>query len=114
MDWITSKAILSQKELQYFTNLKPGITLISAGKLSQKEIVFGTSKEFVKSAVHALEGKTIFAPNDDRCNLLETAAEVASCGYEYGTAWGEQVRPKVGALQFPYLSPKLNIAPINA
>ncbi|KAK7324811.1 hypothetical protein VNO77_28666 [Canavalia gladiata] len=60
------------------------------GKLSQKETIFGTSKGFVESAIVALEGKTS-NPNNNICNSLEAAREVAGCEYEYGTAWGEQV-----------------------
>ncbi|XP_057457596.1 cellulose synthase-like protein H1 isoform X2 [Lotus japonicus] len=64
------------------------------GTLSGKDIVqiFGTSREFVGSVTHALEGKT-YANNDDLCKSLdlEAAKEVASCGYECSTAWGEKV-----------------------
>ena len=66
------------------------LLLLFAGKLSEKDIVFGTSEEFVESAAQALEGK-IFKPNANLCDSLEAAKEVASCGYEYGTAWGKQV-----------------------
>ncbi|XP_027339834.1 cellulose synthase-like protein H1 isoform X2 [Abrus precatorius] len=63
---------------------------VTNGKLLEKEKIFGTSKGFVESAADALEGKT-FSSNNDLCNSLEAAKEVASCGYEYGTAWGTQV-----------------------
>lgn len=56
----------------------------------EMEVVFGTSKRFIESATHALEGKT-FTRIDNLCNTLETAKKVASCTYEYGTAWGKQV-----------------------
>ncbi|KAE9585626.1 hypothetical protein Lal_00010002 [Lupinus albus] len=62
--------------------------------LSEKVIIqkFGASKVFGESAAHTLEGKT-FTPNDNHCKSLdlEAASEVASCGYEYCTAWGKQV-----------------------
>ncbi|TKY48721.1 Cellulose synthase protein B4 [Spatholobus suberectus] len=61
---------------------------ITSGKYSEKKTVFG--KGFVESATHALEGKTV-TPNNNLCNSLEAASEVASCEYEYGTAWGKQV-----------------------
>ncbi|KAK7261127.1 hypothetical protein RIF29_27431 [Crotalaria pallida] len=61
------------------------------GRLSHMERIFGTSKEFVESAAHALAGKKIFAPNDNHINSFETAIEVASCGYEYDTDWGKEV-----------------------
>jgi hypothetical protein len=45
---------------------------------------FGTSKGFVDSATHILEGTTF----DPYKSLdLEAAREVASCNYEYNTAW---------------------------
>ncbi|KAG4981126.1 hypothetical protein JHK85_035084 [Glycine max] len=63
---------------------------VSNGKFSEKKTIFGTSKGFVESATHALEGKT-FTPNNNICKSLEAASEVSSCEYEYGTAWGKQV-----------------------
>lgn len=49
---------------------------------------FGTSKGFVESATHILEGIT----SDLHKSLdLEAASKVASCDYEYNTAWGKQV-----------------------
>jgi hypothetical protein len=49
---------------------------------------FGTSKGFVDSATHILEGTTF----DPYKSLdLEAASEVASCNYEYNTAWGKEV-----------------------
>lgn len=57
---------------------------------NEMEVVFGTSKRFIESATHALEGKTS-TPIDNLCNTLEAAKKVASCTYEYGTTWGKQV-----------------------
>ncbi|KAK7272275.1 hypothetical protein RJT34_28772 [Clitoria ternatea] len=62
---------------------------IQNGKFSEMERVFGTSKRFVRSVVDALEGKA-FPRNDNLCDALEAASEVASCRYEHGTAWGEK------------------------
>lgn len=58
--------------------------------MSEKETLqkFGTSKGFVKSATHVLEG-TAFNPF--KSLDLEAASEVASCDYEYNTAWGKKV-----------------------
>lgn len=68
------------------------IVISCAGTLlSEKETVqiFGTSKGFVASATHILKGTTfdLYKSLD-----LEDAAKVASCDYEYSTAWGKQVR----------------------
>ncbi|KAK7272274.1 hypothetical protein RJT34_28770 [Clitoria ternatea] len=61
---------------------------------SEKELVqnFGTSRLFVESATHVLEGKT-FTTSNNLCKSLELEAEiqVASCEYEYSTSWGKQV-----------------------
>ena len=61
--------------------------------MSEKELKqkFGASKELVKSAAYALEGRT-HSPNDVNVSKsLEAANQVAGCGYEYGTGWGDQV-----------------------
>ncbi|XP_020238378.1 cellulose synthase-like protein H1 [Cajanus cajan] len=63
---------------------------ITTGKSSEMKAIFGTSKVLVESATDALEGKTL-SPNNNLCNSLEAAREVASCEYDYGTAWGKQV-----------------------
>ncbi|MED6182630.1 hypothetical protein PIB30_030369 [Stylosanthes scabra] len=60
------------------------------GKSSKKDIIFGSSEEFVESAAQALKGKT-FTQNTNLCNSLEAAKEVAASGYEHGTDWGKQV-----------------------
>ncbi|XP_029131075.1 cellulose synthase-like protein H2 [Cajanus cajan] len=62
------------------------------GKLVEEISIqqFGRSKEFVNSAADALEGSAYFA-NDIHSNLIEAATQVADCGYEYGTCWGEQM-----------------------
>lgn len=49
---------------------------------------FGTSKGFVESVTHVLEGMTLdFYKSLD----VKAARKVASCDYEYNTAWGKQV-----------------------
>lgn len=62
------------------------------GDLTEKEQlkIFGNSKEFVRSAVHALQGKANMSPKI-LPNLIEAAHQVAGCGYEYGTSWGKEV-----------------------
>ncbi|XP_068466417.1 cellulose synthase-like protein B4 isoform X2 [Phaseolus vulgaris] len=61
---------------------------LSKDELEQK---FGDSKEIMKTATHALEGKT-YLPNDINISIaVDIAAQVASCGYEHGTSWGKQV-----------------------
>jgi len=61
-----------------------------AGKFSEKKRIFGSSKGFVESATDALEGKTL-APSNNIWKYVEAAKEVASCEYEYDTAWGKEV-----------------------
>lgn len=62
---------------------------LSKDELEQK---FGDSKEIMKTATHALEGKT-YLPNDINISIaVDIAAQVASCGYEHGTSWGKQVK----------------------
>ncbi|XP_011007182.1 PREDICTED: cellulose synthase-like protein H1 [Populus euphratica] len=62
------------------------------GGLTEKEQlrVFGNSKEFVRSAAHALQGKANTSP-EILPKLIEAAHQVAGCGYEYGTSWGKEV-----------------------
>jgi hypothetical protein len=50
---------------------------------------FGSSKKLIKSAAHALEGKTNLA--DNLWDSIEAAHRVTSCEYEYGTSWGTKV-----------------------
>ena len=44
----------------------------------------------MKSVAHALKGKT--NSPDHLSNSIDTAYQVAGCGYEHGTSWGRQVR----------------------
>ncbi|RDX62085.1 Cellulose synthase-like protein H1, partial [Mucuna pruriens] len=62
------------------------------GKLTENILIeqLGSSKEFVTSASHALEGSAYFG-NDTPSNFIEAAREVANCRYEYGTCWGKQM-----------------------
>ncbi|XP_004487428.1 cellulose synthase-like protein H1 isoform X2 [Cicer arietinum] len=60
------------------------------GLANDKETMqkFGTSKGFVESVTHVLEGMTLdFYKSLD----VKAARKVASCDYEYNTAWGKQV-----------------------
>ena len=64
----------------------------NAGKVDSDEILvkeFGNSKEFIKSAGHALKGKTDIRMNPS--NSLDAAHQVAGPAYEYGSSWGEKV-----------------------
>jgi len=66
----------------------------SGNRLSDDELEqkFGNSKEMMKTAARALEGKT-HLPNDiDISIAVDIAAQVASCGYEHGSGWGKQVK----------------------
>ncbi|RDX60120.1 Cellulose synthase-like protein H1, partial [Mucuna pruriens] len=71
---------------------------ITNGKFSGNKKIFGTSREFVESATCALEGKTN-TPTNNLCNFLEAASEVASCKYEYATAWGKQCLEKINSAE---------------
>ncbi|KAI5565602.1 hypothetical protein BDE02_14G133100 [Populus trichocarpa] len=68
------------------------------GGLSYKEQlrIFGDSKEFIRSAAHALQGKENISPKN-LPNLVEAAHQVAGCGYEYGTSWGTEVGWQYGS-----------------
>ncbi|KAJ7981274.1 Cellulose synthase [Quillaja saponaria] len=61
--------------------------------LSENELVrnFGSSREFINTAADALEGTTYSPPHHNLSNSIESANQVAGCGYEYGTGWGSQV-----------------------
>ncbi|KAL5797911.1 hypothetical protein ACOSQ2_002731 [Xanthoceras sorbifolium] len=50
---------------------------------------FGNSKEFIKSAAHALKGDRGFPM--DLSNTLDDAHQVAGSAFEYGSSWGEKV-----------------------
>ena len=52
---------------------------------------FGSSKEFVKSAAHALEGRAYCTNDITPSNFIETAIQLSDCVYESGTCWGKQV-----------------------
>ncbi|KAG6750078.1 hypothetical protein POTOM_047156 [Populus tomentosa] len=68
------------------------------GGLSYKEQlrIFGDSKEFLRSAAHALQGKEDIRPKN-LPTLVEAAHQVAGCGYEYGTSWGTEVGWQYGS-----------------
>ncbi|XP_041007306.1 cellulose synthase-like protein H1 isoform X1 [Juglans microcarpa x Juglans regia] len=62
------------------------------GKLAEALLSgFGHSKEFIKSAVDALKGKTGHEPNINLHSYVEATYQIASCGYEYGTSWGTKM-----------------------
>jgi len=66
-----------------------------AGKLGEKKLLtqqFGSSKEFIKSADHALDWKTNFHNDSSPSDCIEAAIKVAGCEYECGTWWGEKVQ----------------------
>lgn len=68
----------------------------AGNNISEKELnkKFGTSEELVKSAAFALEGRT-YSHNINVSEALQAASQVASCEYEYGTGWGDQVETYV-------------------
>ncbi|QCE09538.1 cellulose synthase A [Vigna unguiculata] len=64
------------------------------GKLGEKKLLtqqFGSSKEFIKSADHALDWKTNFHNDSSPSDCIEEAVQVAGCEYECGTWWGEKI-----------------------
>ncbi|RDX99405.1 Cellulose synthase-like protein H1, partial [Mucuna pruriens] len=68
---------------------------ISKEELKQK---FGASKEIMKSAAYALEGRAYWSNDINISKAVEVASQVAACGYEYGTGWGKQVGWIYGSL----------------
>ncbi|XP_044466004.1 cellulose synthase-like protein B4 [Mangifera indica] len=69
------------------------------GKLYDNESLkeYGNSKEFMKSAVDALKGKTDYF-RSSLSNSLEAAHQVASCSYEYCTGgWGKKFGWRYGS-----------------
>ncbi|CAK7348998.1 unnamed protein product [Dovyalis caffra] len=68
------------------------------GDLADKEQlkILGNSKEFIRSATYALQGKASVSPKD-LSNLIEAAHQVAGCGYEHGTSWGTEVGWQYGS-----------------
>ncbi|KAK2370180.1 cellulose synthase protein H1 [Trifolium repens] len=63
------------------------------GKLAEKILTqqFGSSKEFVKSATHAMEGSDYSTNDISPSNFIEEAIRISDCGYEYGTDWGKKM-----------------------
>ncbi|KAK2424356.1 cellulose synthase protein H1 [Trifolium repens] len=63
------------------------------GKLAEKILIqqFGSSKEFVKSATHAMEGSDYSTNDISPSNFIEEAIRISDCGYEYGTDWGKKM-----------------------
>ena len=59
----------------------------------------GTSKELMKSVAHALKGKT--NSPDHLSNSIDTAYQVASCGYEHGTSLGCTDTPFLASCSCP-------------
>ncbi|KAF7847277.1 hypothetical protein BT93_L3129 [Corymbia citriodora subsp. variegata] len=65
--------------------------LISNGELTKAKSLdgFGSSKQFINSATHALWGSSDHTKN--LLSSLEAAHQVASCTYEYNTNWGKKI-----------------------
>jgi hypothetical protein len=63
--------------------------LVGTILVEDKLLEFGSSKEFIKSAAHALKGKS--NPPNHLGDSNEAAHQVASYGYEYSTSWGAEV-----------------------
>ncbi|CAJ1956284.1 unnamed protein product [Sphenostylis stenocarpa] len=63
------------------------------GKLGEKILIqqFGSSKEFVKSADLAFDGKTYSSNDISPSDSVEAAIKVAECDYERGTCWGKKI-----------------------
>ncbi|KAJ1400053.1 Nucleotide-diphospho-sugar transferase [Sesbania bispinosa] len=63
------------------------------GKIVEKTLIqqFGSSKKFIKSAIHALEGSAYSTNDDSPSNFIDAAIQVSDCGYEHGTCWGKQM-----------------------
>ncbi|XP_019447721.1 PREDICTED: cellulose synthase-like protein B4 isoform X1 [Lupinus angustifolius] len=59
------------------------------GKISMQQ--FGSSKEFFKSAIGALEGNAYSSKQISPSNFIEEAIQVSDCAYENGTSWGKQL-----------------------
>ena len=78
--------------LVVINHIFPFANLIFTGELTQEELLngFGSSKQFINSAAHALQGNSDHPK--DLSNSLEAACQVASCTYEYNTDWGKKVR----------------------
>ncbi|CAL0303965.1 unnamed protein product [Lupinus luteus] len=74
---------------------------LAGNKISEKELkqIFGGSEELVKSVALALEGKSYVADDDINVpKVLDAATQVANCGYEYATGWGQQVGWMYGSI----------------
>ncbi|KAL3714737.1 hypothetical protein ACJRO7_006612 [Eucalyptus globulus] len=65
--------------------------LTSNGELTKEKSLngFGSSKQFIDSAAHALQGNPDHPK--DLSSSLEVACQVASCTYEYNTDWGKKI-----------------------
>jgi hypothetical protein len=60
------------------------------GKLVENKLLeFGSSKELMKSAAHALKGN--IDPPNHLWESIEAAHQVANCNYEYNSSWGTKV-----------------------
>ncbi|KAE8075660.1 hypothetical protein FH972_014354 [Carpinus fangiana] len=73
-----------------FVVLKEVRTILVEDKLLE----FRSSKEFIKSAAHALKGKS--NPPNHLGDSNEAAHQVASCGYEYSSSWGAELGWRYG------------------
>ncbi|XP_062150899.1 cellulose synthase-like protein H1 [Alnus glutinosa] len=76
--------------------LSPDTTESINGKLVEDKLLeFGSSKELIKSAAHALKGKR--DPPNHLWDSIEAANQVASCDYEYSTGWGRELGWRYGS-----------------
>ena len=85
------------------------------GKLGEKKLLiqqFGSSKEFVKSADHALDWKTNFPNDTSPSDLIEAAIQVTGCEYEGGTCWGQEVH-KLNKITFQTFLSLQNLNCVN-
>ncbi|XP_059452413.1 cellulose synthase-like protein H1 [Corylus avellana] len=66
------------------------------GKLVENWLLeFGSSKELIKSAAHALKGNT--DPPNHLSDSIEAAHQVANCSYEYNSSWGTELGWRYGS-----------------
>ncbi|KAF7114629.1 hypothetical protein RHSIM_RhsimUnG0081900 [Rhododendron simsii] len=83
-----------------------------SGKLSDQNLrkTFGSSMEFTKSAAQILSGSKSSSSNPhDLLSSVEAANQVATCVYEYDTAWGREVRATFLASTSIFIHKLLNL-----
>ncbi|CAK9157971.1 unnamed protein product [Ilex paraguariensis] len=74
--------------------LSPNRT-VTNGELGDENLqkTFGKSMKFSKSAAQVISGYNVINPENRGgiSSSIEAAYQVASCGYEHGTSWGEKI-----------------------